>query len=1081
MATYYVDNTLGLDANPGTEALPWKTLTKVQNYGMVNGDIILFKRGETWTAGANVAGAGTGMLHISTPGITLSAYGSGAKPVFNGLNTYRIIILLNAAAINTTTRNLKLYNAGVGTGALWQNGGTGGTNTIEDCELDLHSFDACATSEVGAYTVMRRCELSNFADDGFTCHGLNGTGSGVEMYNCIIRNGFDGLNHSVTNGGDISTLCEDCVFYSNSGRDVGGLDIGNHTFNRCRFGMPGKTQSATLVQMTTEYSITFNYCIFDATMATSNATPGISLSTTTNDKPLTFNNCVFRGNSSISGFTGTANVFNGDTITFKNCIFQYWFRACFNEGAGFAVAQNCIFNNVNIKALTTNSGEITGDPKFYNPTGGDFRLHADSLGIKAGIILSGSGVSGDFANRLVRNPPDVGVYDNKLNILDRFTTTLSVVSGLRTGEPLNNSMNALSFPAGAIISVSAGKLSFTRPTAGQAYASYGIVSTGAIPRENGLTCYGKVSSSIIDRFTFGFAATSGLEDSATQSFKFVGATTLSVGDYPSSIVVGDSITASTDYHVATVCRANGALFFISGGTQYPRWNLLWVGQTAPLVPEQLWPQLANFNAACTLDDFTVKVLEGVFSGEYDGTSYFSPLVTSGETITAKAEALQYITWTPRPNEFIELQARRTDDNNCWGLRCAQSGGLRLFERSGSSEIERGGSQTQTWNTGTSYRIGFRHQGTEIRTFVDKTLKHAYTGAVFNRNVDGAKISGGFMLANWEVWPWAWSGTSLDTLIPSGSTISTRIDANKVVLVTDLHVSSIPSGLDPTKVLEARAFANHINSMKPAMVINLGDNKEIFGSSQNVNDFKTGFHDVLVGPHYFLRGNHDEDYDTDNATGSFTGFNAVFPSGSYPYRFAVDWSGAKVKFICPHTYILHTGSPNMGYGAIDSDEISWVSGQLNSLEAGWKAIVGSHFPLNPTFGNEIHADAGGNTFRSLIAANSGKIACYINGHRHFSPGTNTLSGVIHFNAPMGSYWTSWGEGGFTLMDYNPEADTITMQSREGRNLYGQYGQTQPFDIAAGIQRLLNTITRVIYLGGRDGRFGKDIPARLYLKP
>ncbi len=47
-STYYVDQTLGNDANSGTILSPWKTLAKAKTAVLNSGDALLLKCGETW-------------------------------------------------------------------------------------------------------------------------------------------------------------------------------------------------------------------------------------------------------------------------------------------------------------------------------------------------------------------------------------------------------------------------------------------------------------------------------------------------------------------------------------------------------------------------------------------------------------------------------------------------------------------------------------------------------------------------------------------------------------------------------------------------------------------------------------------------------------------------------------------------------------------------------------------------------------------------------------------------------------------------------------------------------------------------
>jgi PKD repeat protein len=77
--TYYVDGTAGNDSNPGSESLPWKTISKVNGFAFAPGDTISFKRGCTWREQLTVGQSGT-----SGQPITYTDYGEGALPKIYG-------------------------------------------------------------------------------------------------------------------------------------------------------------------------------------------------------------------------------------------------------------------------------------------------------------------------------------------------------------------------------------------------------------------------------------------------------------------------------------------------------------------------------------------------------------------------------------------------------------------------------------------------------------------------------------------------------------------------------------------------------------------------------------------------------------------------------------------------------------------------------------------------------------------------------------------------------------------------------------------------------------------------------------
>src|SRR5262249_51039634 len=57
--SYYVDGTAGSDANPGTQALPWKTLAKVGAATLRPGQAVGLRRGQVWRESLILRNSGT--------------------------------------------------------------------------------------------------------------------------------------------------------------------------------------------------------------------------------------------------------------------------------------------------------------------------------------------------------------------------------------------------------------------------------------------------------------------------------------------------------------------------------------------------------------------------------------------------------------------------------------------------------------------------------------------------------------------------------------------------------------------------------------------------------------------------------------------------------------------------------------------------------------------------------------------------------------------------------------------------------------------------------------------------------------
>ncbi len=83
--TYYVSATSGNDNNSGTSSsAPWRTLSKLNSFfsSLQPGDKVLLNRGDVFYGSITASASGS-----SGSPITISAYGSGAKPVITGFTT----------------------------------------------------------------------------------------------------------------------------------------------------------------------------------------------------------------------------------------------------------------------------------------------------------------------------------------------------------------------------------------------------------------------------------------------------------------------------------------------------------------------------------------------------------------------------------------------------------------------------------------------------------------------------------------------------------------------------------------------------------------------------------------------------------------------------------------------------------------------------------------------------------------------------------------------------------------------------------------------------------------------------------
>jgi hypothetical protein len=131
---------------------------------------------------------------------------------------------------------------------------------------------------------------------------------------------------------------------------------------------------------------------------------------------------------------------------------------------------------------------------------------------------------------------------------------------------------------------------------------------------------------------------------------------------------------------------------------------------------------------------------------------------SGTTITQPADAWVECVWTPGAGETLDLMVRRTDDDNCWIIRCSQAGStIKVIQKEGGAETERG-STAAAFVAGTAYNVKAKMYGTVIAGIRHPVgtpgVSASYALAAFNQTATGVKVSGVTVahLAAWPIYP-----------------------------------------------------------------------------------------------------------------------------------------------------------------------------------------------------------------------------------------------------------------------------------------------------------------------------------------
>jgi len=161
---YYVDATLGDDADPGTLAEPWKTVAKVNASTFLPNDQILFKCGEQWKETLTPPSSG-----VAGAPILFGSYDSGAKPLFtfDTMSVPRNIDVTSKSYL--TFQNLQCYNGNRG-----MSFDTVDHISLYGCDIDTIAWWGIYFNH-GEYIIIDDCDVTACS----TIHNGNG---GIVLY-----------------------------------------------------------------------------------------------------------------------------------------------------------------------------------------------------------------------------------------------------------------------------------------------------------------------------------------------------------------------------------------------------------------------------------------------------------------------------------------------------------------------------------------------------------------------------------------------------------------------------------------------------------------------------------------------------------------------------------------------------------------------------------------------------------------------------------------------------------------------------------------------------------------------------------
>jgi len=411
-AAFYLTST-GNDSNPGTKALPWKTVKPLNNHKFAPGDTVFFARGSNFKGGFIITSSGK-------PGkpIVFTTYGKGPKPVFtnpgyDNLNGNAIQIKGSYIVID----GLYFYNC----------------PKSPVCE-DIRTLGAIFIAVGADHNVVRNCEMTK-TPVGIQVYG---------QYNLITHNYIHDDNVPIRpHWGPI------CVVVCTPNNEVSYNRFENYSAPSNEYGHDGGAIEINDRDYPKEnIEIHHNYSYRNQGF--------IEFVGLTKQNNMVIHHNVCEDYQSFIGFTGPCTnirvenntvvrvlahrkpdsedvtfwfYYTNSNITIRNNIFVYdpsrvegiFSRGKFphNYNLYYRIDNPKIFDQANYSAYmrlilgggaSLGEGDKIGDPLFVDFKNHDFHLKADSPAIDAGVDL---GYKLDFDNNPIPSgaTPDMGAYE----------------------------------------------------------------------------------------------------------------------------------------------------------------------------------------------------------------------------------------------------------------------------------------------------------------------------------------------------------------------------------------------------------------------------------------------------------------------------------------------------------------------------------------------------------------------------------------------------------------------------------------------------------------------------------------------
>ncbi|MCK1536879.1 MULTISPECIES: right-handed parallel beta-helix repeat-containing protein [unclassified Bradyrhizobium] len=290
---FYVNGSTGSDSNPGTQAQPWQTVSKVNAFNFIMVASVLFAGGQTFTGSLT-----------AKQGITYDSYGSGLATISVATNTSAIV---STNQSNVTIRNLNVSGGGGASGS--------GVRILN-------------TSGNSSNVTVSNVTATGFAAQGIEANASSGQISNLNIANCTVSNCTTG----VTGSGETAGIKLSGVYGAQVSTNYGikNFTVSNCTVHDCP-GVAGTTSWCGSGIFAGECDTgVITGCIAYNNGTLCNAASGPAGIWTADSKNVTIQYCTSHDNKTANS---DGNGFDLDGGC-DNCTIQYCYSYS-NQGFGF--------------------------------------------------------------------------------------------------------------------------------------------------------------------------------------------------------------------------------------------------------------------------------------------------------------------------------------------------------------------------------------------------------------------------------------------------------------------------------------------------------------------------------------------------------------------------------------------------------------------------------------------------------------------------------------------------------------------------------------------------------------------------